>query len=166
MFVSVVDDAKRFTKAHHVESYLGLVPSEDSSGGKRRIGAISKQGNGYLRTLLVQAAWTILKGRPATENETPRRSDPLRAWADGVAERRGKHVAAIVLARRLAGVLWAMWRDGTAYDPVGQAKASAKGTRREARSKEANAEALERAAKKLQRRAPRRNKTSEDAAMT
>jgi transposase len=44
MFVSVVDDAKRFTKAHHVESYLGLVPSEDSSGGRRRIGAISKQG--------------------------------------------------------------------------------------------------------------------------
>lgn len=71
MFVSVVDDAKRFAKAHHVESYLGLVPSEDSSGGKRRIGAISKHGNSYLRALLVQAAWTILKGAPQGK---PRRS--------------------------------------------------------------------------------------------
>jgi transposase len=78
MFVSVVDDAKRFTKAHQVESYLGLVPSEDSSGGKRRIGAISKHGNSYMRALLVQAAWTILKGRPASEAEAPRLSDPLR----------------------------------------------------------------------------------------
>ena len=87
-------------------------------------------------------------------------------WGDRIAKTRGKRIAAIAIARKLAGVLWAMWRDGTTYDPVGQAKASAKGTRREARSKNANAEALERAAKKLQRRAPRRNKTSEDAAMT
>lgn len=83
-----------------------------------------------------------------------------------IAKTRGKRIAAIAIARKLAGVLWAMWRDGTPYDPVGQAKASAKGTRREARSKDADAEALERAANKLQRRAPRRNKTSEDAVMT
>ena len=72
----------------------------------------------------------------------------------------------IAIARKLAGVLWAMWRDGSAYDPVGQATASAKGTRKEARSKVAHAEALERAAKKLQRRAPRRDKTSEANVMT
>jgi transposase len=151
MFVSVVDDAKRFTKAHHVESYLGLVPSEDSSGGKRRIGAISKQGNSYLRALLVQAAWTILKGRRANETETPRLSDPLRAWADGVAERRGKHVAAIALARRLAGVLWAMWRDGTVYDPDVVGRASASGKTREAQSSHLQAAAIARATRKAKR---------------
>jgi transposase len=151
MFVSVVDDAKRFTKAHQVESYLGLVPSEDSSGGKRRIGAISKHGNSYLRALLVQAAWTILKGRPASQAETPRLSDPLRTWADAVAARRGKNVAAIALARRLAGVLWAMWRDGTVYDPEVVGRASAIGKTLEAQSSHQQAVAITRATRKAKR---------------
>jgi transposase len=120
MFVSVVDDAKRFAKAHRLESYLGLVPSEDSSGGKRRVGAISKEGNGYLRALLVQSAWCILRMRDT--------SDPLKTWADALALRRGKRIAVIAVARRLAGILWAMWRDGTVYDPATLGKASAQGT--------------------------------------
>jgi transposase len=107
MFVSVVDEAKRFPNAHALQSYLGLVPSEHSTGGKRKLGSISKHGNSYLRSLLVQAAWALLRLRDA---------DPLKQWAEGVAERRGKRVAVIALARRLAGVLWAMWRDGTFYD--------------------------------------------------
>jgi transposase len=151
MFVSVVDDAKRFTKAHEVESYLGLVPSEDSSGGKRRIGGISKQGNAYLRTLLVQAAWTILQGRGAKDAETSRLSDPLRVWADAVAQRRGKCIAAIALARRLVGVLWAMWRDGTVYDPLVVGRASAIGKSREAQSSSMQAVAIARAAKKAKK---------------
>ena len=106
--------------------------------------------------MLVQAAWLILRSRHM--------DDPIRQWGDRIAKTRGKRIAVTAIARKLAGVLWAMWRDGTAYDPVGQAKASAKGTRKEARTN-ANADALERAAKKLQRRAPRRNKTSENAAM-
>ena len=48
MFMSVLDEAKRFGRAHQVESYLGLVPSEDSTGGQRRVGSISKCGNPYL----------------------------------------------------------------------------------------------------------------------
>ena len=159
-FVSVIDEAKRFRNAQAVGAYLGLVPSELTTGGpeKRRLGSITKQGNTYARKMLVQAAWLILRSRDMDE--------PIRQWGDRIAKTRGKRIAAIAIARKLAGVLWAMWRDGTAYDPVGQAKASAKGTRREARSKNANAEALERSAKKLQRRAPRRNKISEDVAMT
>jgi transposase len=139
-FVSVVDEAKRFTKAHHLESYLGLVPSEDSSGGKRRIGAISKAGNSYLRALLVQAAWGILRLRDDT--------DPLKAWGAALAARRGKRVAVVALARRLAGVLWAMWRDGTVYDPVALAKDSARGARSEAHAAEHRAAQLDRAATK------------------
>ena len=140
MFVSVVDDAKRFSKAHQLESYLGLVPSEDSSGGKRRIGSITKQGNPYLRALLVQSAWCILRMRDT--------SDPIKVWADALAERRGKRIAVVAIARRIAGVLWAMWRDGTVYDAKVVGQASAIGTAREAQSIDLRATAIARATTK------------------
>jgi transposase len=152
-FVSVIDDAKRFRRAHQVESYLGLVPCEDSSGGKRRLGAISKQGNNYLRALLVQAAWAMLKAS--------NRTDPLPSWAQAVAARRGKRVAVIALARRMAGLLWAMWRDGTVYDAGLVARAGARGLKRAAQSIEQRAAALERAAKKVLHHRTRRPLTSE-----
>jgi transposase len=139
-FVSVIDEAQRFQQAHEVESYLGLVPSENSSGGRQRLGAISKQGNGYLRTLLVQAAWSLWR--------TADRADPLRQWTDAVAKRRGKRVAVVALARRLAGVLWAMWRDGTVYEPEALAGNQARGVRRQAQTLEYQAASLERAARK------------------
>jgi len=133
-FVSVIDDAKRFGSPHQVESYLGLVPSEDSSGGTRRLGAITKKGNSYLRSLLVQGAWAII-----TKAD---RHDPLRLWAEAVAERRTRKIAVIALARRLAGVLWAMWRDSAPYDPALLASASGRGTRKTARTLEAQAAQL------------------------
>lgn len=139
-FVSVIDDAKRFTSAHHVQSYLGLVPSEDSSGGKRRLGAISKKGNKYMRALLVQSAWTIL--RKADTN------DPLRMWGQAVVDRRGKHVAVIAVARRLVGVLWAMWSKGNAYETGRLSAASSRGLAEAAQSLEFRAEALRKASKK------------------
>jgi transposase len=139
-FVSVVDDAKRFHSSHQVESYLGLVPSEDSSGGRRRLGAISKKGNSYLRSLLVQGAWSILRKID--------RKDPLRLWADAVAERRGKKIAVIALARRLAGVLWAMWRDNAPYNAAFLASASSRGTRKSAHELEIQAAKLSATARK------------------
>jgi transposase len=139
-FVSVIDEAKRFRCAHHVESYLGLVPSEDSSGGKRRIGAISKKGNKYMRALLIQSAWTLLR--------TADRSDPLRLWAEAVAARRGKPVAVVALARRLVGVLWAMWSKGTAYEAARLAAAGSRGLSQASQSLEFRAEALKKASKK------------------
>jgi transposase len=159
-FVSVIDEAKRFKNAQAVGAYLGRVPSELTTGGpdKRRLGSITKQGNTHARRMLIQAAWLILRSRNI--------DDPIRQWGDRLSKTRGKRIAVVALARKLAGVLWAMWRDGTAYDAVGQAKASAKGNRKAARLKQASAEALERAAKKLQRRAPRCDKTSEAATMT
>ncbi len=99
-FVSVLDEAGRFHNAHQVEAYLGLVPSERSSGDRRRLGSITKQGNSYMRALLVQAAWRLLC--------LEKTGDPLARWARVVSERRGNRVAVIALARRLAGVLWAM----------------------------------------------------------
>jgi len=115
-FVSVIDDAKRFKTAHQVQAYLGLVPSENTSG-KRRLGAITKEGNSYLRALLVEAAWSVIRSRSP---------NPLKVWALAVARRRNqKLIAAVALARRLSGVLWAMWRDGTVFEArrVGQKSA-------------------------------------------
>jgi transposase len=115
-FVAVIDQADRFRRAHHVEAYIGLVPGENSTGGARRIGAITKQGNGYLRALLTQAAWAILRGSP---------DDPLTIWGNEIAKRRGKRIAVVAVARRLVGVLWAMWRRDAVYDPQVFARATA-----------------------------------------
>jgi len=108
-FVATLDGADRFAGAHQVESYLGLVPSEDSSADYRRRGAITKAGNPRMRWLLVQAAWAVWRSKKAD-------AQPLRAWAQRIAGRRGRSVAIVALARRLAGILFAMWRDETPFD--------------------------------------------------
>src|SRR5262249_52580644 len=107
--VATVDDITRFPSAHQFEAFLGLVPGERSSGEKRRIGRITKAGNSRVRYLLVEAGWRILRTKG---DETA----ALRAWALGIAARRGKRIAAVAVARRLAGILYAMWRDGAPYD--------------------------------------------------
>ena len=99
-FISVVDEAKRFHRAHQLESYVGLVPNEDTSGGKRRLGAISKEGNSYLRSLLVQAAWTIVRRSD--------KNDPLYLWAKKLEQRRGKRIPIVVDARASATLLHAL----------------------------------------------------------
>ena len=107
-FVSTLDQVERFGSAHKVEAYLGLVPSEFSSGERRQRGAITKTGNTRLRWLLVEAAWSVLRSRhPRTEE--------LRRWTLAIAVRRGQRIAIVALARKLAGILYAMWRDGTAF---------------------------------------------------
>lgn len=146
VFTSVIDEAKRFSNAHQVESYLGLVPREDTTGGrdKQKLGSITKCGNAYARSTLVQAAWCILRGKG---------DDPLRTWARQVERRRGKRIAVVALARRLAGILWAMWRRGRPYDPELVGKASARGLEQSARDKEAAASAMRVAARKAAKRA-------------
>jgi len=107
VFKAVLDDIGRFKRAHLVESYLGLVPGERSSGDGKKRTAITKAGSRMLRTLLIQAAWGARRSR---------KRPPMAQWSVGVEQRRGKHVAAVALARKLAGVLFAMWRNGTEYD--------------------------------------------------
>jgi transposase len=109
-YVATLDQADRFRGPHQVESYLGLVPQEWSSSEVQRRGSITKAGNSRMRWLLVQAAQCILKGKPKPE------SHALRDWADRIALRRGRAIATVALARRLAGILYAIWRDGTVYD--------------------------------------------------
>jgi transposase len=107
--VATVDDIARFRSAHQFEAFLGLVPGERSSGETRRIGRITKAGNARVRYLLVEAGWRILRSKG---DDTA----ALRAWALGIATRRGKRIAVVALARRLAGIAYAMWRDGRPYD--------------------------------------------------
>ncbi|MDO8501140.1 MAG: IS110 family transposase [Gemmatimonadaceae bacterium] len=107
--VATVDDISRFRSAHQFEAFLGLVPGERSSGEKRRVGKITKAGNSRVRYLLVEAAWRIMRSK---SEETA----ALRAWAQIIATRRGKRIAVVALARRLAGVLFAMWRDHSQYN--------------------------------------------------
>jgi transposase len=109
-FRATLDEAERFRGAHQVQCYLGLVPREMSSGQKQHRGRITKSGNARARWLLVEAAWAVWRSRTA---ETA----PLRAWAQRIAARRGKRVAMVALARKLAGILFAMWRDGSCFEP-------------------------------------------------
>ena len=105
-FVATLDDVKRFATAHDVQAYLGLTPGEHSSSTRTRRTHLTKAGSPQMRWLLVQAAWTALRCAS---------THPMCSWATQVAERRGKRVAAVALARKLAGILFAMWRDGTTY---------------------------------------------------
>jgi hypothetical protein len=70
------------------------------------------------------------------------RQDPLRVWADAVAARRGKKIAVIALARRMVGVLSAMWRDGSPYNKARLASASGRGTRQSASALDAHAKTM------------------------
>jgi len=153
-FVSVLDEAERFRNAHAVGAYLGLVPGESTTGGptKRRLGSITKQGNRVARAMLIQAAWCMLRMRDV--------DDPLRQWADHIRKTRGTRIAVVALARKLAGVLWAMWRDGTVYDRAWQAQEHAQGVRKASIQQSHRAKALERSAKKLRRSPPVTNPNS------
>lgn len=107
-FVAAVDQVERFDNAHNLESYLGLTPGEHSSSQKVRRTGITKAGPAKVRWALVQACWVLRRVRP---------KDPIVRWGDEVTKRRGKRVAIVAMARKLAGVLYAMWRDGTQYEP-------------------------------------------------
>ena len=120
-FVATLDSPERFVGVGRMRSFLGLVPRERSSGEKQRKGGITKAGPPRLRWQLVEAAWRILLGRQEALK-------PLQDWAMGIARRRGRKVAAVALARKIAGILYAMWRDGTDFDAARLGVNSARST--------------------------------------
>jgi transposase len=100
-FVLIIGKAERFQCGKQIGGYLGLVPLEDSSGERRRLGPITKPGNSLLRFLLVEAAQVTV------------RSDPeWRSKYFHLAMRRGRKIAKVAMARRLAVRLYWMWRRG------------------------------------------------------
>jgi transposase len=103
-FVLIIGDPKRFQCGKQVASYLGLVPLEDSSGNRRRLGHITKQGSSMMRFLLVEAAQVTVRSLP----EWSRQYSHLMM-------RRGRKTAKVAMARRLAIRLYWMWREGRDY---------------------------------------------------
>jgi transposase len=107
-FAAAIDEISRFQSAPKLTSYLGLTPGENTTGFKTKRIGMTKSGSSRVRWTLVQAAWTMVRARP---------NDPLTTWFHSVAGRRGKKIAIVALARKMAGILYAMWRDQQPYDP-------------------------------------------------
>ncbi|MDK7207912.1 transposase, partial [Klebsiella quasivariicola] len=82
-------------------AYLGLVPRQHSSGGKARLGSVSKRGDSYLRTLIIHGARAVLNACP---NKTDRRSQ----WLQALSERRNRNIATVALANKNARIAWAL----------------------------------------------------------
>jgi hypothetical protein len=97
----------RFAGAHRVESYLGLTPGENSSSERQQRTSLTKAGAPRVRWALTQAAWSARRNR---------RKDPMVLWSIQVEQRRVQRVAIMALVRKLAGILYAIWRDGSTYD--------------------------------------------------
>jgi len=109
-FIALVADIRRFPSGRHFASYLGLTPREDSSGARRRLGAISKRGDVYLRMLLTQGARSVLWHAKAATVPTA-----LQRWGLHAEQRRGHNVAAIAIANKLARIVWAVWTRQRAF---------------------------------------------------
>jgi transposase len=106
-----VGDIRTFRNARCFAAWLGLTPREHSSGTKRKLGSISKRGDGYLRMLLVFGARAVLWSANSAKR-AGRPLDALRAWALRVEARTCHNKAAIALANKLARIIWATWHRG------------------------------------------------------
>jgi len=106
-YVLIIGKAERFGSGKQVASYLGLVPSEESSGNRRRLGHITKQGSSILRFLLVEAAQVTVRSVPE-----------WRSKYFHLAMRRGRKIAKVAMARKLAVLLYWMMRQGWDYEQV------------------------------------------------
>lgn len=104
-FVLIMGDAERFDCGKQVASYVGLVPLEKSSGNRRRLGHITKQGSSLLRFLLVEAAQVTVRRLPEWRSQYFR-----------LVMRRGRKTAKVAMARRLAIRLYWMWRERRDYE--------------------------------------------------
>jgi transposase len=112
-FVLTLGDPGRFRSSKKVASYLGLVAAEYSSGGKQRLGRISKQGNSFMRMLLVEAAQTVVRLDPGFSKEYKHRC-----------HRKPKGVAKVAAARKLAVRLYWMLRTNTEYPAIAHIESS------------------------------------------
>jgi transposase len=101
---ATVGDATVFESGRHLAAWLGLVPRQHSSGGKERLGSITKAGDGYLRRLLVHGARTVMRWHGTNA-----------PWLAGLLKRRPFNVAVVALANKLARIAWAVMARGEDY---------------------------------------------------
>jgi len=118
-FVLTIGDVSRFEHSNRVASYLGLIPREHSSGGKQRLGAITKQGNRFLRQLLVEAAQSVT-----------RLDEGFRKEYQARCHHKPKGVAKVAAARKLAVRLYWMMRQNVGYPEIVHIESSPRVPRR------------------------------------
>jgi len=106
--VAAVGDAKQFAKSRDLPAWIGIVPKQHSSGGKERLGSITKRGDTYLRTLLIHGARAVVN---ACKNKTDRKS----MWLKGLIARRNKNIATVALANKNARIIWSILTRGEDY---------------------------------------------------
>jgi transposase len=106
--VASVGTAHEFANGRQFAAWLGLVPRQWSTGGKTRLGRITKRGDAYLRTLLIMGARAVLQ-------MAARRNDKLSRWALAVKARRGYHKAVVAIAAKNARIIWALLAGGTTF---------------------------------------------------
>ncbi len=116
--LSLSVEAGQFESGRHFAAWLGLVPRQHSTGGKQRLGGISRAGNERLRQLLVVGAMAVIRhARPGSKTAS--------AWLLKLLERRPRKLAAVALANKVARIVWAMMARGEAWRGWKGAKASA-----------------------------------------
>jgi transposase len=103
-----VPEPRVFRNGRHFAAFLGLVPGQDSTGGRAKLLGVTKRGDAYLRTQLVHGARSALRRAAYHDDERSR-------WAQAVAQRRGFNRAVVALANKLARRLWAILRYGEAF---------------------------------------------------
>ena len=108
---SSVGNASQFKNARQFAAWIGLVPKQHGTGGKVRLGGISKRGNAQLRTLLIHGARTVI-------NWSGKKDDELSRWAKTIAERRGKHKAVVAVANKTARMVWVTLNKGVEALPL------------------------------------------------
>jgi len=108
--VSAIGDATQFSSARGFAAFLGLVPKHEQSGTKLKSMGISKNGNRYLRTLLIHGARSVVTRYKNTE-------DPLKIFAMKIKEKRGKHKAYVAVAHKMSRIIWAILTKDQAYNP-------------------------------------------------
>lgn len=106
--LSSIGDVSVFKNGREMAAFLGLVPKQRSTGGKPTLLGISKRGDVYLRTLLIHGARSVLQW-------VEKKSDPTSQWAYGLMQRRGKNVAAVALANKMARTAFALLSKGHRY---------------------------------------------------
>lgn len=107
--VATVGDFKQFKNGAQFGAWLGLTPRQNSSGGKNKLGAITRRGDTYLRTLLIQGAKSAV-------TSAHKRDDPISRWVHQLREKSGWQKAAVALANKNARILWAVFVRGKAFD--------------------------------------------------
>ena len=109
--VAGVGSGEGFANGRGMAAFLGLVPRQHGSGGKAGLGAISKRGDAYLRTLLIHGARAVL-------HHAAQKTDRRSRWLQGLIARRNKHIATVALANKNAPIAWAILARGEPYRPA------------------------------------------------